>query len=91
MPSEPVAELHDDAATPSTDRRQRRRAWVLFAAAAWNAYVWLTRLGIVLDDRQTVPFRVVHGVLIVISLAFAVALAVIGWRMFRESRPGDGA
>lgn len=85
-------ELHDDAATiTSTDRRQRRRAWVLFAAAAWNAWVWLTRLGLVLDDRQSAPFRVVHGVLIAVSLAFAVALAVIGWRMFQESRGGGAA
>ncbi len=92
MPSEPLAQPpHDAVTTAATDRRKRRRAWVLFAAAAWNAYVWLTRLGLVLDDRQTVPFRVVHGVLIVVSLAFAVALAVIGWRMFRESRGGGSA
>lgn len=65
--------------------RARRHAWVLFAAAAWNAYVWLTRLGLVLDGRNTVPFRVVHGILIVVSLAFAAALALIGWRLRREA------
>jgi hypothetical protein len=70
---------------PAAAARHRRRAWLLLAAAAWNAYVWLTRLGIVLDDRQTVPFRVVHGVLIVVSLAFAAALAAVGWRMRREA------
>lgn len=89
MPSELRAEPHDAAPSdPPVDRRTRRRAWLLFAAAAWNAWVWLTRLGIVVDQSQTVPFRVVHGVLIVVSLAFAVALAVVGWRMFRESRVG---
>lgn len=89
MPEELRAELRDDHVTISA-RRQRRRAWVLFAAAAWTAWVWLTRLRILLSDTQTAEFRLVHGVLIVVSLAFAVALAVIGWRMFRESRRGGG-
>lgn len=54
--------------------------------------MWLTRLGIVLDGSQTVPFRLVHGVLIVVSVAFAVALGVVGWRMWREARhPRDPA
>lgn len=74
---------------PTTHRlrwaRIRRHAWVLFAAAAWNAYVWLTRLGLVLDGRNTVPFRVVHAILIVVSLAFAAALALIGWSLRREA------
>ena len=79
-------DLRDAVSTTGSDpRRQRRRAWLQLAAAAWNAYVWLTRLGIVLDGSQTVPFRVVHAVLIVVSLGFAVALAVVGWRMRRES------
>lgn len=87
MPSDLDAEVRDHAAFDGpTVRRTRRRAWLLFAAAAWNAWVWLTRLGIVIDQEQSVPFRVVHGVLIVVSLGFAAALAVVGWRMFRESR-----
>ncbi|MFN2555519.1 MAG: hypothetical protein ABR592_01370 [Nitriliruptorales bacterium] len=65
--------------------RTRRYAWVLFAAAAWNAYVWLTRLGLVLDGRNTVPFRIVHGILIGVSLAFAAALALIAWRLRRDA------
>lgn len=91
MSQELRGEQRDGAATtlpPAHRRRQRGRAWILFAAAAWNAWVWLTRLGIVLDDRQTAPFRIVHGVLIVVSLAFAAVLAVVGWRMFREARDG---
>ena len=70
---------------------QRRRAWVLFAAAAWNAYVWITRIGIVLDQDRTTPFRLVHGVLIVVSLAFAVAIAVIAWRIRRDAGAGRAA
>ncbi|MDQ3932366.1 MAG: hypothetical protein M3252_05970 [Actinomycetota bacterium] len=65
--------------------RFRRHAWILLAAAAWNAYVWITRLGLVLDGRNSVPFRIVHGVLIVVSLAFAAAIALIGWRWRREA------
>ncbi len=79
------AELGDVTSHRSRWVRARRHAWVLFAAAAWNAYVWLTRLGLVLDGRNAVPFRVVHGILIVVSLAFAAALAVIGWRLRREA------
>lgn len=78
-------ELRDPPARRSAAARDRRRAWIVLAAAAWNAYVWLTRLGLVLDDRNTVPFRIVHGVLIVVSLAFAAALAVIGWRLRRDA------
>lgn len=78
-------ELRDAAAHRSRWVRIRRHAWILFAAAAWNAYVWLTRLGLVLDGRNSVPFRVVHGVLIVVSLAFAAALALIGWHLRREA------
>ncbi|MDP8927593.1 MAG: hypothetical protein M3O70_03200 [Actinomycetota bacterium] len=75
--------------------RLRRHAWVLLAAAAWNAYVWVTRLGLILDGRNSVPFRVVHGVLIVVSLAFAAAIGLIGWRLRREAteelRGGEAA
>lgn len=69
--------------------RQLRRSWLLLAAAAWNAWVWLTRLGLVLDGSNSAPFRLVHAVLIVVSLGFAVALAVVGWRLRREAR-GSG-
>ncbi len=80
-----TSERREPAAHYSRWVRTRRHAWVLFAAAAWNAYVWLTRLGLVLDGQNTVPFRVVHGILIAVSLAFAAALALIGWRLRREA------
>ncbi len=68
--------------------RLRHRSWLLLAAAGWNAYVWLTRLGLVLDGQNTAGFRIVHGILIVVSLAFAGALAVVGWRMRQEAGGG---
>lgn len=71
--------------------RTRRRAWLLLAAAAWTAWVWLTRLGIVLNDDNSTGFRVVHGVLIVVSLGFAAALGVVGVRMLRETGSQEDA
>lgn len=81
-------DLEPPQPTRASRSRTRRRAWLLIAAAVWTAWVWLTRLGIVLNDENTAGFRVVHGVLIVVSLAFAAALGVVGVRMLRE--PGSG-
>ncbi|MBW3577673.1 MAG: hypothetical protein KY462_08045 [Actinobacteria bacterium] len=72
----------------TSTERHRHRSWLLLAAAGWNAYVWLTRLGLVLDGQNTGRFRIVHGILIAVSLGFAAALAVVGWRMRQEAR-GD--
>jgi cytochrome bd-type quinol oxidase subunit 1 len=68
----------------------RLRAYVLLAAAAWTLYVWGTRIwNIVADPEHTFGFKAVHSLLAAVSIAFAVALAVIGWRMHRESRNQD--
>lgn len=74
-------------------RRQFRRSLVILAAAAWTAFVWFGRLSIVLDGSNAAPFRIVHGVLLVVSLGFAAALTVVGIRMLIEARRGeaDGA
>jgi hypothetical protein len=63
------------------------RANVLLAAAAWTFYVWLTRIwNILRDPAHDTGFKVVHGVLAVVSLAFAVAITVIALRMRREAK-----
>jgi hypothetical protein len=63
------------------------RANVLLAAAAWTFYVWLTRIwNILRDPAHDTPFKVVHSVLAVISVAFAVAITVIALRMRREAK-----
>jgi hypothetical protein len=74
-------------------RRSRARANVLLAAAAWTVYVWVTRMwNIARDPAHDFGFKAVHGVLAVVSLAFAVAIAVIGFRMRREAaKPRDRA
>jgi hypothetical protein len=63
------------------------RANVLLAAAAWTYYVWLTRIwNILRDPAHDTAFKVVHSVLAVISVAFAVAITVIALRMRREAK-----
>ena len=51
---------------------------VLRAFAAWTVYVWGTRMwNIVRDADTTAAFKVVHGVIALISVAFAVATWII--------------
>jgi hypothetical protein len=72
----------------------RARSNVLLAAAAWTVYVWVTRMwNIARDSDHGFGFKAVHGVLAVISVAFAIAIGVIGLRMRREAaqRRGNAA
>lgn len=64
----------------------RRSAAVLLAAAAWTAYVWVTRLWIMAGQDESTGFKVVHGVLALVSLGFGAAVGVIGWRAWRAGR-----
>jgi len=68
----------------------RTRANILLAAAAWTIWVWTTRIWNILQDQQhSVGFKLVHGVLAVVSVGFGIAIGVIGWRLHREAgRPG---
>ena len=67
-------------------KTSRARSNVLLAAAAWTVYVWVTRMwNIARDSEHDFGFKAVHGVLAIISIAFAIALAVIGFRMRREA------
>lgn len=68
----------------------RARSNVLLAAAAWTFYVWITRMwNIARDPAHDFGFKAVHGALAVVSVAFAVALTVIGLRMRREAAGRD--
>jgi hypothetical protein len=65
----------------------RRAAFVLLAAAAWTLFIWITRISnIVGDDERSTSFKVVHVVLALISVAFAIAIAWIGLRALRARR-----
>jgi hypothetical protein len=67
-------------------KTSRARSNVLLAAAAWTVYVWVTRMwNIARDTEHDFGFKAVHGVLAILSIAFAIALAVIGFRMRREA------
>jgi small neutral amino acid transporter SnatA (MarC family) len=65
----------------------RRAAFVLLAAAAWTLFIWVTRISnIVGDDERSTGFKVVHVVLALVSVAFAIAIAWIGLRALRTRR-----
>lgn len=64
----------------------KRRCYVLLAGAAWMLYVWITRLVIMLPGDESVGFKVVHGVLAVVSVGFALAFARIGWSGLTDLR-----
>lgn len=62
----------------------RRDALVLRAFAVWTVYVWVTRMWNILHDDDPAHgtgFKAVHGVLAIVSVAFAVAC----WRIAARS------
>ena len=71
----------------------RRQANLLIVACVWTIYVWISF--IVIQSRQhdtSVGFKVVHGVLAAISIAFGVAIGRMGWRARRlqpEREPAE--
>ena len=67
-------------------RTVRNRANLLLAAAAWTLYVWGTRIWNILGDpTRDFRFKAVHTLLALVSVAFGVALGVVGLRMRREA------
>ncbi|MEA2716123.1 MAG: hypothetical protein QOI99_440 [Actinomycetota bacterium] len=62
----------------------RRDAIILRSAAAWTLFIWATRIRNILgDETRATPFKVVHTILAVVSVAFAVGI----WRVASRSRP----
>ena len=62
----------------------RRQAYLLIAACIWTLYVWITRIVIISGQDQSAGFKVVHGVLAAISIAFGLAIGRLGWRARRS-------
>lgn len=60
----------------------RRDGWILRAAAIWTVYVWTTRIWNIWNDDWSIGFKVVHTLLAVVSIAFAVAI----WRVASRNR-----
>lgn len=72
-----------------------KQALLLRAFSGWTIYVWVTRIwNIWRDEARDVPFKAVHSVLALVSVAFAVAALVVVQRNRRtavtaaESEPG---
>jgi hypothetical protein len=64
----------------------RRYAWLLFAIAAWNVFVWVTFIrNLAADDGRPTGFYVAHTILIVVDLLIAVVLATIGARIWKAN------
>jgi hypothetical protein len=72
----------------------RRRGLLLLAAAAFNLWLWVTRIRNLAADADgfSTAFVAVHAVLYVSAIAVALVVGAIGWRQWRESRSvGRGA
>jgi hypothetical protein len=72
-------------------RVNRRAAKVLVAAGVWTLYVWITRMWNIVRDDHSLGFKAVHTVLAVISIAFGIAVGVIGWRTLRIGRAASAS
>jgi len=65
----------------------RAEALVLRAAAAWTIFIWVTRIRNILgDDARSTGFKVVHSVLALVSVAFAIAILSVASRNRRRAR-----
>ena len=61
----------------------RRVSILLLAAGGWTLFVWVTRLVNMAGEDRSAGFYVVHGALAGISIAFGIAVGVVGWRALR--------
>ncbi|HZN14609.1 MAG TPA: hypothetical protein VFB78_10105 [Acidimicrobiales bacterium] len=64
----------------------RGEALIVRAFAVWTVWIWATRIGNVMgDDTRSTAFKVIHVLLAVVSVAFAVA----AWLVVRRVRRRD--
>ena len=55
----------------------KRQSRVLIACAVWTLYVWISRIVIMSRQDESTGFKVVHGILALVSIAFALAIGKI--------------
>ena len=68
----------------------RRQSRILIAAAVWTLYVWISRIVIMAGQDESAGFKVVHGLLALVSIGFALAIGKIGWDARRAAkRPAE--
>jgi hypothetical protein len=61
----------------------RRVSILLLAAGGWALFVWITRLVNMAGENRSAGFYVVHGALAAISIAFGLAVGIVGWQALR--------
>jgi hypothetical protein len=66
----------------------RRVSILLLAAGGWTLFIWITRLVNMAGEDRSAGFYVVHGALAVISIAFGIAIGVVGWKALRDGSSG---
>ena len=64
----------------------RRQSRILIAAAVWTLYVWISRIVIMAGQNESTGFKVVHGLLALVSIGFALAIGKIGWEARRRAK-----
>jgi hypothetical protein len=64
----------------------RSQALLLRAFAVWTLWIWGTRIWNIWGDDHGVGFKVVHTVLALVSVAFAIA----AWIVVSRVRRGTG-
>ena len=65
----------------------RTDALILRTAAAWTVFIWVTRIRNILgDETRDTAFKVVHSVLALVSVAFAIAILGVASRNRRRAR-----
>lgn len=86
----PRAGAADAVSTPRAVHR--RRGLILLAAAAFNVWLWATRMRNLVADAGdfSAAFVGVHAVLYVSATAVALVVGVIGFRQWREARTPSG-
>lgn len=62
----------------------RRVAWFLVALCAWTLFIWITLVVNISRQDRAIGFKVVHDVLAVISIAFAIGAGWLGIRALRS-------
>ena len=68
----------------------RKLAGFLLAVSAWNVVTYATFIrNLAETEGRPTGYYVAHTVLIVVNLAIAVVLAVVGWRAWRAARRTD--
>jgi uncharacterized protein with PQ loop repeat len=65
----------------------RNQAILIRAFCLWTFYIWGTRIWNILRDEKTdAPFKIVHSILAIISVAFAAAVLVAVKNIRRTGR-----